>query len=240
MPVTLGLEGKVVLVTGGSRGIGAALVALLEEMGCKVAYTYQRAPGPRGALAIKADIADADEMQKAVDKVERELGPIWGAVSNAGITRDNAFTNITPEDWAAVIKTNLTGAYNLTRALIPKLYERKDGSIVFISSIVGERGNMGQANYAASKAGLVGFAKTLAREGARNNVRVNVITPGFIETDMLKPVPDKVKEKILLEIPFRRFGKPDEIGWGCAVLLSPVASSYITGAILRINGGHHM
>ncbi|HXM18066.1 MAG TPA: SDR family oxidoreductase [Candidatus Tumulicola sp.] len=238
--ITLGLEGKVIFVTGGSRGIGAALVGLLEDMGCKVAYTYQTAPGQRGALAIKADIASADEMQKAVDRVENELGPIWGAVSNAGITRDNSFLNITPEDWTKVIHTNLTGAYNLTHPLVGKLYERKGGSIVFISSIVGERGNMGQANYAASKAGLVGFAKTLAREGARNNVRVNVITPGFIDTDMLKPVPDKVKEKILMEIPFRRFGKPDEIGWGCAILLSPVASSYITGAVLRINGGHHM
>jgi acetoacetyl-CoA reductase/3-oxoacyl-[acyl-carrier protein] reductase len=238
--VTLGLEDKVVLVSGGSRGIGAALVGLLEDMGAKVAYTYQTAPGPRGSLAIKADIGDAEEMQQAVDRVENELGPIWGAVSNAGITRDNAFMNISVDEWNKVIHTNLTGAFHLTRALIPKLYERKGGSLVFISSIVGERGNMGQANYAASKAGLVGFAKTLAREGARHNVRANVITPGFIETDMLKPVPDKVKEKILAEIPFRRFGKPDEIGWGCAILLSPLASSYITGAVLRINGGHNM
>ncbi|MEO1075807.1 MAG: SDR family oxidoreductase, partial [Bacteroidota bacterium] len=128
---------------------------------------------------------------------------------------------------------------NAVKAVLPKMYERKEGSLVFISSIVGERGNIGQANYAASKGAVISLAKALALEGARYGVRANTVAPGFIETDMLKPIPEKVQEKIIRQIPMRRFGKPEEIAWACAFLLSPEAGSFITGETVAVNGGHH-
>ncbi len=234
----LGFEGRVVLVTGGSRGIGAAVVELLEELGAKVAYTSRGEPGPRG-LQFKADVCDAAQMKRTVEMVEHELGPIYGIVANAGITKDCMFGKMESESWRSVIDTNLTGVFNTIQPVMPGMTERREGAMVFISSIIGERGGIGQANYAASKAGLIGLAKALGREGARANVRVNVVAPGFIETDMLKPVPEKVREKILTEIPFRRFGDPKEIAWATAFLLSPIASSYVTGEVLRVNGGQH-
>lgn len=138
-----------------------------------------------------------------------------------------------------MIDTNLKGVYNTLMPVIPKMYERGEGSVVCITSISGERGNIAQTNYAASKAALIGLTKSLALEAARYGVRANAVAPGFIETDMLKPIPDKMKERILSEIPFRRFGKPEEIAWAVAFLLSPIASSYITGTVLRVNGAHH-
>ena len=238
--VSLGLEDKVVFVTGGNRGIGAAIVHLLEQMGCKVAYS-QRSPldDSHPGLAIQADVTDSAAMVAAIEKVEDKLGPIYGIVANAGITRDRFFPKLTAEDWDSVMDTNLKGVFNTLKPVIPKLYDRKAGSVVCISSISGDRGNLGQTNYAASKAALVGFTKSLAREASSYGVRVNAISPGFIETDMVKAVPDKVKERILAEIPLGRFGQPEEIAWSVAFLLSPVASSYITGEVLRVNGAHH-
>jgi len=236
---SLELEGKVVFVTGGNKGIGASIVGLLEELGAKVAYTYRSGTGSPNSLAIQADVTDQAAMASAVEQIETELGPIYGVVANAGITRDALFVKSDREQWDAVIETNLTGVFNTVYPIMPKMNEHGHGSIVLISSIVGERGNMGQANYAAAKAGVIGFAKTLAREGARYQVRSNVIAPGFIETNMLEGIPDKVKDRITAEIPARRFGRPDEIAWGAAYLLSP-RSSYVTGTVLSINGGHHM
>lgn len=234
-----GLEDKVVLVTGGNRGIGAAIVKLLEELGAKVAYTYRSGQGEYGALAIQADVTDPDAMAATVDQVERELGPIYGIVANAGITNDALLSRMTHEMWDNVINTNLTGVYNTIRPAIPLMYERKAGALVFISSVVGEQGNIGQANYAATKAGLIGLAKTIGLEGARSQVRANVVAPGFTETDMVKSIPDAVKEKILQTIPLRRFASEEEIGWATAFLLSPVMSGYITGTIISVNGGRH-
>jgi acetoacetyl-CoA reductase/3-oxoacyl-[acyl-carrier protein] reductase len=235
----LGLENKVVLVTGGNRGIGGAIVALLENFEAKVAYTYRSGPGPRGTLALRADVTDAAGMEAVALEVESKLGPIYGIVANAGINRDSLFSRMSHEDWDSVLATNLTGVYNTLRPIIPLMYDRRDGAIIFISSVVGEQGNIGQANYAATKAAQIGLAKTLGLEGARYNVRCNVVAPGFTETDMVKSIPEPVKEKILQTIPLRRFARLDEIAWAVAFLLSPLAAGYITGTILSVNGGRH-
>jgi acetoacetyl-CoA reductase/3-oxoacyl-[acyl-carrier protein] reductase len=178
-------------------------------------------------------------MVDVVKQVEEELGPIYGVVANAGITNDALLSKMTEEQWRSVIDTNLNGVFNTIRPVAPLMYERKAGAMVFVSSVVGEQGNIGQTNYAATKAGLIGMAKTLGLEGARYGVRVNVVAPGFTETDMVKAIPEPVKEKILNTIPLRRFATEEEIAWGVAFLLSPVMAGYITGATLSINGGRH-
>lgn len=234
-----GLEGKVVLVTGGNRGIGAAIVEVLTSLGAKVVYTYRSTPGPAAALALQADVTDPVSMAAAVQQIEEKIGPIYGVVLNAGITKDNLFSNISVEDWYTVIDTNLNGVFNTLRPIVPKLYERGSGSLVFISSVVGEQGNIGQANYAATKAAVIGLAKTLGLEGARYGVRANVVAPGFTSTDMVKSIPEKVQERILSKIPLRRFAEPHEIGWAVAFLLSPVMAGYITGETMSVNGGQY-
>ena len=234
-----GLEGKVILVTGGNRGIGAAIVEVLNGLGAQVAYTYRSTPGPDAALALQADVTDPASMEAAVQQIEEEIGPIYGVVLNAGITKDNLFPNISIEDWYTVIDTNLNGVFNTLRPIVPKLYERCGGSLVFISSVVGEQGNIGQANYAATKAAVIGLAKTLGLEGARYGVRANVVAPGFTSTDMVKAIPEKVQERILSKIPLRRFAEPQEIGWAVAFLLSPCMAGYITGETMSVNGGQY-
>jgi len=235
----LGLQGKVILVTGGNRGIGAAIVSLLEDMEAKVAYTYRSGPGSRGTLGLEADVTDTETMKQVARQVEEELGPVYGIVANAGITGDALLSRMSPETWHAVIDTNLNGVFNTISPIVPLMYERREGALVFISSVVGEQGNIGQANYAATKAALIGMAKTLGLEGARYGVRANVVAPGFTETDMVKAIPDEVKDKILQTIPLRRFATLEEVAWGVAFLLSPVAAAYITGTTLSINGGRH-
>lgn len=234
-----GLEDKVIFVTGGNRGIGASIVETLMNLNAKVVYTYRSEPGPDAALAIKADVTDPQSMSDAITRTEEEVGEIYGVVLNAGITKDNLFPNITVEDWYAVIDTNLNGVFNTLHPIVSKLYERKSGSLVFISSVVGESGNIGQANYAASKSAVIGLAQTLGLEGSRYGVRANVVAPGFTSTDMVKGIPDKVKDRILSKIPMRRFAEPEEIGWAVAFLLSPVMAGYITGEVLSVNGGQH-
>lgn len=238
--VSLGLEDKVIVVTGGNRGIGKSIVDLLLELGAKVAYTDIAIDnGNEKALGIKADVTSLTSMEEAAKTIVEQLGPVYGVVANAGITRDNFFTKLTPEDWDAVINVNLKGVANTIKPFIEGMYEQNAGSIVCISSISGDRGNAGQANYAATKAGVIGIVKSLARECARYNVRANAIAPGFINTEMTKAIPDKVKDKITAEIPFRRFGEPEDIAWAVAYLLSPIASSYVSGEVLRVNGAHH-
>jgi acetoacetyl-CoA reductase/3-oxoacyl-[acyl-carrier protein] reductase len=237
---SLGLEDRVVLVTGGNRGIGAAIVHLLQDLGAQVAYTYRSEPdSSTGALALQADVTDRGAMERVAEQVEQKLGSVYGVVANAGITRDRFFQKLSSEDWDAVIDTNLKGVYHTFLPLIPKLYEQGEGSLVSVTSISGERGNLGQTNYSATKAAVIGLTKSLAREAARYSVRVNAVSPGFVETEMVQAIPDKVKDRILSEIPLGRFGKPEEIAWAVAFLLSPIASRYITGEVLRVNGAHH-
>lgn len=235
-----GLEGKVILVTGGSRGIGESIVAKLEELGAIVAYTSRTSKGRFGHLFIKADASKADEMKQVVLTVQEKLGPIYGVVSNAGINRDAFFHKMSEESWGEVIDINLNGAFHTLRHILPQCYEQQSGSVVLISSIVASIGNLGQVNYAASKAGLIGLAKSLAKESARKGVRVNVVAPGFTLTEMTEGIPEKVKEKFTSQIPMGRFAKPEEISWSVAFLLSPTLSSYITGQVLDVNGGQYM
>lgn len=238
--VSLGLEDKVIVVTGGNRGIGAAIVKLLTDLGAKVAYTDIKIDTAHsGALAIEADVTNLASMEAAAAQITNKLGPVYGVVANAGITRDNFFTKLTAEDWDAVINVNLKGVTHTIQPFIEGMYERGAGSIVCISSISGDRGNAGQTNYAATKAAVIGLVKSLARETARYGVRANAIAPGFINTEMTKAIPEKVKEKIVAEIPCRRFGEPEDIAWAVAFLLSPVASNYVSGEVLRVNGAHH-
>lgn len=236
--VSLGLEDKVIVVTGGNRGIGAAIVSLLTDLGAKVAYTDLVADNPQG-LGIVADVTKLESMEAAAKQIEAELGPVYGIVANAGITRDNFFAKLTPLDWDLVINVNLKGVNHTIKPFIEGMYERQAGSIVCISSISGDRGNAGQTNYAATKAAVIGLVKSLAREAARYNIRANAIAPGFINTEMTLAIPDKVRDKITAEIPCRRFGEPADIAWATAYLLSPIASSYVSGEVLRVNGAHH-
>jgi acetoacetyl-CoA reductase len=234
-----GLEDRVVLVTGGNRGIGAAVVELLQALGARVAYTYRSEPGPEASLRLRADVTNPHSMEEVVAQVEAEVGPIFGVVPNAGITRDALFPNISVTDWMAVIDTNLNGVYNTLRPVMPKLYARRAGAVVFVSSVVGEQGNVGQANYAAAKAAVIGLAKTLGLEGAHYGVRANVVAPGFTSTDMVRGMPEKVAERVLQRIPLRRFAEPEEVAWSVAFLLSPRLAAYITGEVLSVNGGLH-
>lgn len=234
-----GLDDKVVLVTGGNRGIGAACVTKLQEAGAKVAYTYRSGPGDSDAFGVQADVTDGESMKQVVEQVESELGPIFGVVCNAGITNDGLFSRMSEDKWYSVIDTNLNGVYNTLKPIVPQMYERGEGSIIFISSVVGEQGNIGQSNYAATKGAVISLAKTLGLEGARYGVRANAVAPGFTETDMVKAIPDPVKEKIYATIPLRRFATEEEIAWGVLFLLAPETGGYITGTTLSINGGRH-
>ncbi|WP_114965721.1 beta-ketoacyl-ACP reductase [Alkalilacustris brevis] len=237
---------RVALVTGGSRGIGAEISKALKTAGYKVAANYagndeaaKAFSDETGIPAYKWSVADYDACAEGVARVEADLGPVDVLVNNAGITRDAPFHKMTREQWNAVIDTNLTGIFNMTHPIWPGMRERKFGRVVNISSINGQKGQFGQANYAASKAGDLGLTKTLAQEGARAGITVNAVCPGYIATDMVMAVPEKVREAIIGQIPVGRLGEPAEIA-RCVVFLASDDAGFITGATLSANGGQYL
>ena len=237
---------RVALVTGGTRGIGAAISKALKAAGHKVAANYggndeaaQKFKAETGIAVYKWDVSSFDACAAGVKRVEADLGPIDVLVNNAGITRDGMFHRMTPEQWNAVIGTNLGSLFNMTRQVIDGMRERKFGRIINISSINGQKGQVGQVNYSAAKAGELGFTKALAQEGARSGITVNAICPGYIATDMVKAMPKDVLEKnILPQIPIGRLGEPEEIA-RCVVFLASDDTGLITGATLTANGGQY-
>ncbi len=234
---------RVALVTGGSRGIGAAISKALKAAGYSVAANY--AGNDEAANAFKAEtgipvykwsVADYDSCKAGIAQVEADLGPVDVLVNNAGITRDAMFHKMTLENWKEVIETNLSGLFNMTHPLWTGMRERGFGRVVNISSINGQKGQMGQANYSAAKAGDLGFTKALAQEGAFKGVTVNAICPGYIGTDMVMAVPEKVRESIVAQIPVGRLGTPEEIA-RCVVFLASDDAGFITGSTITANGG---
>ncbi|KIN62079.1 Acetoacetyl-CoA reductase [Sulfitobacter noctilucicola] len=233
---------RVALVTGGSRGIGAAISKELKAAGYSVAATY--AGNDEAAAAFteetgiktyKWNVADYDSSKAGIEQVEADLGPIEVVVANAGITRDAPFHKMTPEQWHEVIDTNLTGVFNTVHPIWPGMRERKFGRIVVISSINGQKGQFAQVNYAATKAGDLGIVKSLAQEGARANITANAICPGYIGTDMVMAVPEKVRESIIAQIPAGRLGEPEEIARAVKFLVADDAG-FINGSTISANG----
>jgi len=238
---------KTAIVTGGTRGIGAAIATALKEQGYQVAASYagnddaaNAFKEKTGIAVYKWDVGDFDACAKGIAAVEADLGLVDILVNNAGITKDGMFHRMTLEQWQAVINTNLNGLFNMTRNVWEGMRERGFGRIVNISSINGQKGQMGQANYSAAKAGDIGFTKALAQEGARKNITVNAICPGYIGTEMVLAVPQEVLEKAILpHIPVGRLGEPEEIA-RCVIFLTSDDAGFITGATLTANGGQYM
>jgi len=238
---------RVAVVTGGTRGIGEAISKALKTAGYKVAANYagndeaaQKFKTETDIPVFKWDVSSFESCAEGVKKVEGDLGPVDVLVNNAGITRDTMFHRMTPEQWNAVIATNLGSLFNMTRQVIEGMRARKFGRIINISSINGQKGQMGQVNYSAAKAGEIGFTKALAQEGARGGITVNAICPGYIATEMVKAVPQDVMEKnILPQIPIGRLGEPGEIA-RCVVFLASDEAGLITGSTLSANGGQLM
>lgn len=237
---------RVALVTGGSRGIGAAISKHLKAEGYTVAANY--AGNDEAAAAFTAEtgiktykwsVADYDECAAGIAAVEGDLGPVDVLVNNAGITRDGMFHKMTKDQWDQVIGTNLNGLFNMTHPLWPGMRERSFGRVINISSINGQKGQMGQANYSAAKAGDIGFTKALAQEGAFKGVTVNAICPGYIGTDMVMAMPEKVIDSITAQIPVGRLGTPEDIA-RCVAFLASDDAGFITGATLTANGGQYL
>jgi 3-oxoacyl-[acyl-carrier protein] reductase len=244
------LEGKVALVTGGAQGIGKVTALLLASKGAHVAVSDINMEGARHAakeiedlgrkgLALEGDVSNPADAERIVGETVEQLGGIDILVNNAGITRDRLLLRMTEEDWDAVLNVNLKGTFNCTKAAVRHMMKHKSGRIVNIASVVGEMGNAGQANYAASKAGIIGLTKSIAREYAQRGISVNAIAPGYIETPMTEALSDKVKEELKAQIPMARLGTPMDVANAVYFLVSDT-SSYITGQVLNVNGGIYM
>ncbi len=245
------LRGKVCLVTGGSRGIGRAIVLAIADAGADVAFTYQHSKEQAEALArsvaergvrcraFQADVASAEAMQQVVQQIINEFGHIAILVNNAGITRDKSFLKMTKPMWDEVMAVDLDGVFTTTQLVAQDMVGTGWGRIINISSIVGQTGNFGQANYAAAKGALIAFTESLARELARKGITVNAVAPGFIETDMVSAIPEAVINQVKASTPVGRLGKPEEVAEAVVFLASP-RSAYVTGQVLGVNGGMYM
>jgi 3-oxoacyl-[acyl-carrier protein] reductase len=242
------LQGEIALVTGASRGIGRAIAERLAKDGAKVVGTATSDAGrdaiaawlePLGGQARVLNVTDAAASEALVDEIGKSVGPISVLVNNAGVTRDTLLLRMKDEDWDAVIATDLTSVFRLSRLVLRGMMKAKKGRIVSIGSVVGSMGNPGQANYCAAKAGLIGFSKSLAKEIGSRGITVNVVAPGFIDTDMTKDLGDAARAALLAQVPVGRLGAPSDIAAAVAFLASPEAS-YITGETLHVNGGMHM
>jgi len=246
--MTHDMKGEIALVTGASRGIGSAIADTLAARGATVIGT---ATSQAGATAIGErlaafgghgrvlDVADGAAIDALVEAIGKEIGTISILVNNAGITRDNLLLRMKEEDWRAILDTNLTSVYRASKAVMRGMMKARQGRIISIASVIGVTGNAGQANYAAAKAGIIGFSKSLAREIGSRNVTVNVVAPGFIETDMTRDLPEDAKAAMQADIALGRLGKAQDIAEAVAFLASP-AAAYITGETLHVNGGMHM
>jgi acetoacetyl-CoA reductase len=237
---------RVALVTGGTRGIGRAIAERLKADGLKVAAGYsgneaaaEACARELGVMVVKGNVGVFDDCRRAVEQIEAELGPIDVLVNNAGITRDGVFHRMSPEQWGDVVRVNMDSLYNMTRQVIEGMRERGWGRIINISSINGQKGQIGQTNYSAAKAGMLGFTRALALENAKKGVTVNAIAPGYIDTEMVQAVPEKVLQGIIDQIPVGRLGRGDEIA-DVVSWLAGERAGYVTGATLTINGGQFM
>lgn len=244
------LLGKVALVTGSGQGIGKAIALLLAEKGADIVVSdinLEKAQETakeieekgRRAMALKVDVADSEEVERMVETIIEKFSHIDILVNNAGITRDKLLLRMSVEDWDAVLDVNLKGVFNCTKSVIKYMSKQKSGKIVNIASVVGLMGNVGQANYSASKAGVIGFTKTVAREFAQRGININAIAPGYIKTPMTEVLPEKVKEELMKLIPMGRLGQPKDVAQAVLFLVSE-ASSYVTGQVLNVNGGIYM
>ena len=225
-----------VLVTGGNRGIGLAIARAFADAGDKVAITYRSGEPPEGFLAVRCDITEPEQVEQAFKEVEEKHGAVEILVANAGVTRDQLLLRMSEEDFTAVLDTNLTGTFRVVKRASRGMLRARKGRIVLIFSVVGLLGSAGQANYAASKAGLVGFARSLARELGSRNITVNVVAPGFVDTDMTRVLTDEQRAGIVGQVPLGRYAQPEEIAASVRFLSSDDAA-YITGAVIPVDGG---
>jgi 3-oxoacyl-[acyl-carrier protein] reductase len=224
------------LVTGGNRGIGRAVAQAFKDAGDEVAVTYRSGEPPEGFLGVRCDVTDADQVEAAFTTIEAEQGPVEVLVANAGITRDTLLLRMSDEDWDAVIATNLTGAFRVAKRAAKGMLRLRRGRVVFISSVVGLLGSAGQVNYAASKSGLVGMARSLARELGSRGITANVVAPGFVETEMTAALPEEKQKEYRSAIPLQRYASTEEVA--AAVLwLASEPAGYITGAVIPVDGG---